>query len=161
MVKLRKMSLQEFKKFKQYSIADYANDLMKSGNISYEEAIRQSEKEFMEMVPQGFETPNNALMIIENSASGEKVGIIWYLFEVTDGVKHTFLNDFIINEEQRRKGYATAALLEMELDAKKSGCTECRLYVWEHNLPGIQLYTKCGYSSFRQEDGGVYMTKVL
>lgn len=160
-IRLRTMTENEFVQFHKYSTNDYAKDLMKGQNIAWEEAIRQAEKEFLEMLPEGQDSKDNALMIIEEITNGKSVGIIWYQFEVTDEMKYAFLSDFVINEEERRKGYATAALFEMEQDAKKHGCTDIRLHVWKHNPSGINLYTKCGYSTFEQTDGGMYMKKVI
>jgi len=160
-VKLRKMSSQEFEIFAQYSTEDYAKDLLKESEYSWDKALMQAKKEFDEMLPDGPETKNNAIMIIEDDITGDSVGVIWYLYEMTDGVKHTFINDFIIKTEERRKGYAIAALEEMEHDAKRHGYEECRLYVWKHNLAGKRLYEKAGYQEFRQADDGVYMKKVV
>lgn len=113
------------------------------------------------MLPNGIDTKDNALMAIENIVTGKTMGIIWYSFEITDGIKHSFLNDFIIKEEERQKGYATAALMGMEQDAKKYNCTESRLYVWKHNPLGVNLYTKCGYNAFKQSDDGMCMKKLI
>lgn len=51
--------------------------------------------------------------------------------------------------------------LEMERDAKRNDCAESIIYVWKHNSPGINLYTKCGYVAFRELDYGMYMKKGL
>ena len=99
------------------------------------------------------------LLVLCYPAFQKAVGIIWYLFEMTDGIKQVFLSDFIIKEEERRKGYAYAALIEMEGEAKRNGCVESIIYVWKHNSPGINLYTKCGYVAFRELDDGMYMKK--
>ena len=107
-----------------------------------------------------------------NSEEGTPVGLgVWYemrvsdpvsyLFENTDSVHHAFLCDFIVTPDERRKGYASAALSEMERDATAHGCTESRLYVCGSNHSALNLYTRCGYSIFRQVDGGVYMKKEL
>lgn len=160
-VRLRKMNTSEFQLFKKYSIEDYSKDLMKNSEMSVEEAMLQSEKEFTEMLTDGVDTPHNDLMVIEDSDTQKNVGVIWYLYEVTDGIKHTFLSDFIVKEEERRKGYATAAFYEMEKAARLRGCTECRLYVWKHNPKGINLYTKVGYTTFRDEEDGMYMKKII
>lgn len=160
-VKLKKMSHLEFNKFREYSIGEYAKDIMKAKEISSDEANKQAEAEFIEMLPQGIDTKDNAIMAIKDYVTDKTVGVIWYMFEVTDGVSHTFLCEFIIREEERRKGYATAALAGMEDDAKSHGCTESRLYVWKHNPPGLNLYIKSGYTSFRDVEDGMYMRKVL
>lgn len=158
-VKLREMTREEFKIFCENSIYDYANDLVKSSNITMDEACLQAQGEFAEMLPNGLETEDNTLRIIVDAAEEKAVGIIWYLYEMTDDVKQVFLSDFIIKEEERRKGYASAALIEMERDAQKNGCVESIIYVWKHNPPGISLYNKCGYVAFRELDDGMYMKK--
>ncbi|WP_455616983.1 GNAT family N-acetyltransferase [Eisenbergiella sp.] len=160
-VKLRKMTVSEFELFKQYSIEDYAIDIIKNSDKSLKEAQSQAEKEFSDMLKDGVDTKDNDLMIIEDCDAEKNVGVIWYLYECTDGVKYTFLSDFVVKEEERRKGYATAALYEMEKEAGKHDCTECRLYVGKDNKKGINLYTKVGYEIFRNVDGGMYMAKTI
>ena len=160
-VRLRKMSEKEFEAFAEYSEKDYANDLMKSSEMPAEEAQRQAKKEFSELLPDGADTKDHSLRVIEDTTDGRATGVIWYLFEMTDGVKQVFLNDFVIREEERRKGYATAALAEMEQDALRNGCMESIIYVWKHNLPGVKLYTKCGYVPFRDVNDGMYLKKQL
>lgn len=159
MVSLRKMTSTEFAVFTEYSIRDYAKDLMVNHGIAPAAASEQAQKEFSDMLPLGTDTPGNSLMVID--AASRPVGVIWYLFENTDSVHHAFLCDFIVTPDERRKGYASAALSEMERDATAHGCTESRLYVCGSNHSALNLYTRCGYSIFRQADGGVYMKKEL
>lgn len=114
--------------------------MVKSSGITMDEALIQAQREFEEMLPNGLETKDNILRFIVDAAEEKSVGVIWYLFEMTDGVKQVFLSDFIIKEEERRKGYASAALIEMEQDAWRDECVESIIYVWKHNLPGFNLY---------------------
>lgn len=158
-VQLREMSEEEFKPFLENSINDYVDDLIKTSAITVEEALAEAKREFTEMLPNGLGTKDNALRTIVDAAEEKAVGVIWYLFEMTDGIKQVFLSDFIIKEKERRKGYASEALTEMERDARRNGCAESIIYVWKHNLPGINLYTKCGYAAFRESDDGMYMKK--
>lgn len=159
MIVLRKMTSGEFSTFAEYSVRDYANDLMTNERMEADAAVERAKKEFADMLPSGADTPGNALMVIE--AECRAVGVIWYLYEVTDGVRHAFLNDFIIDPAERRRGYAAAALLEMEADARAHDCTECRLYVWNGNTAAQSLYAKCGFTVFREAEDGVYMRKHL
>ena len=158
-VQFREMSEEEFKIFYENSINDYVNDLIKSSVITMEEAFAEAKREFAEMLPNGLGTKDNELRIIVDAADEKAVGVIWYLFEMSDDIKQVFLSDFIIKEEERRKGYAFAALTEMEREAQRNGCAESIIYVWKHNSPGINLYTKCGYAAFRELDNGMYMKK--
>lgn len=86
-IQLREMSLEEFKIFSENSIFDYANDLVKASNITMDEASIQAQGEFEEMFPNGLETKDNVLRIIVDVAEQKAVGIIWYLFEMTDDIK--------------------------------------------------------------------------
>lgn len=156
MVNLRRMTSAEFEAFAQYSVRAYAEDLAGAYGADAEE---QARKEFSGMLPDGIHTPGSRLMVIE--AGSRPVGVIWYLLEVTDGVRHAFLCDFIIHPDDRRRGYAAAALAEMERDALACGCAECRLYVDADNRAALNLYEKGGYRAFRQADGGLYMNKTL
>ncbi|RKI39415.1 GNAT family N-acetyltransferase [bacterium D16-51] len=160
-VRLRKMSLQEFEAFREYSTNDYAKDLMKAQNTTQENALKQAVTEFSDILPEGIKTKDHSLMMIEEEDSRKSVGIIWYLYEITEGTKQVFLNDLLIYEEERRKGYAMAALSEMAHNAAKDGCRQSIIYVWKHNPPGVNLYTKCGYVTFRELKDGMYMGREI
>lgn len=83
------------------------------------------------------------------------------MYEITEGTKQVFLNDLLIYEEERRNGYAMAALSEMVHNATEAGCRQSIIYVWKHNPSGVNLYTKCGYVAFRELDDGMYMRKEI
>ena len=153
---LRRMNGREFEAFHQKSIEEYAQNLMRDQKLSAQDALRRADKEFTEIVPQGADTPGNELMIIEDAKTGQDVGAMWFVLEEDDGVKVAFLSDFWIDEAHRRRGYAAAALGEMQKKAREAGCEECRLFVWAHNEPAMRLYEKCGYAVLRQTREGAY-----
>lgn len=160
-VYFRKMSLQEFDLYYENSIADYAKDLMKGENLKQEQAMVMAREEFSNMLPDGIETKDNFLMMLIDRDSGRMVGIIWYLYEFCQEIKQVFLSDLLIYEKERRKGYAMAALTEMEKLGKEAGCKESIIYVWKHNPAGIQLYKKCKYVTFRELEDGMYLKKKI
>ena len=159
---LRKMNEEEFRAFKAYSIADYAQDLMKGKDLTQAQALKYAEEEFDEGLPDGLETKDRFLMNIEDR-SGKTVGWIWfeYYTDEADGTRLVFLADLLVFEEERRKGYASAALCEMNALAKRDGCARSELFVWDHNPGGQHLYEKCGYQPARREKGGMLMAKAL
>jgi len=160
-VMLRKMTNEEFLLFREYSVADYAEDLIRGEGLSREQALKNSENEFSAMLPDGPETAGQFLMAIEDAKNGKVVGWIWFFYEESAGVRQVFLYDLLIFQSERRKGYASAALDEMEQMAKAAGCTRSMLYVWEHNAPGFNLYQKCGYTAVEKSESGMYMKKDL
>ena len=161
-VHLWKMTEDEFQSFKENSISDYAEDLIRGEGITREQAYTDAEKEFLSMLPDGVNTEENFLMMIDDTVRKEKVGWIWFLFgENNLNEKQVFISDFLIYESERRKGYASATICEMEAMAKEDGCAESVLYVWEHNIPAYSLYQKCGYMVAEQTENGAYMKKRL
>lgn len=126
-----------------------------------EDALRQTEAEENEMLPNGIDTENNSLMVIENICAHKGIGFMWYIYEVTEGVQQVFLCDFVINEKERRKGYATEALSEMEKYAANHGCKESVLFVAKNNEPAQKLYAKSGYEFLREFEHGMYLKKKL
>ena len=152
-VLLREMLPDERSAFRSYSISNYARELAGDRNISPEAALAQAGQEFDELLPGSF------LKIIEVDST--PVGVLWYLTEETDGVRHAFLNDFVIAPEHRRKGYASAALKTLAQEAQARGCTEIRLYVSDDNHAAKALYERCGFQLLRPFGGGAYLHKAI
>ncbi|MBO4637081.1 MAG: GNAT family N-acetyltransferase [Clostridiales bacterium] len=161
MIILRKMNDKEFENFKAYSIKDYASDMLKERDISEEEAMNSAAEEFNDILPDGLNTENCFPMVIEDPGNRKDVGRIWYGYEDNGGVRQVFLFDLLIDEDERRKGYAAKALAEMERKAREDGCGISSLYVWEHNAPAYDLYVKCGYEPADSGPDGIYMKKEL
>ena len=161
MIELRKMSEAEYSQFRKLSVSEYAKDLMNGENLDYNTAVEKAEREFSEMLTNGLDTEDHFVMMIRDAQSGKEVGWIWYCYVTNEDDKVVFLCDFLIYENDRRKGYASAALAEMERRAKADGCAAAELFVWDHNGPGIALYRKCGYTPGEPDDGGVSMKKQL
>ena len=160
-VRLRNMNAEEYSRFKEYSIADSARDLVRSENIPEARAMQQAGEMFESILPQGAETADQYLMILEDPRRETSVGWIWYLYETHKGIRQVFLADLLVEEAERRKGAASAALAEMEKAAARDGCRESVLYIWKHNGPAFRLYQKCGYLPFRPDEHGMYMKKEL
>ena len=160
-IRLRKMTDEEFQRFKEYSINDFAKDLVEARQIAWEKALAYSKAEFEEALTEDADPENQFLMTIEDARIGNEVGWIWFYIETEEDVKQVWLSDFLIYEDERRKGYGTAALAEMERIAKDEGCTVCGLLVWDHNPEGYDLYKKCGYVTVKEIENGSVMKKDL
>ena len=160
-VNIRPMTNAEFDIFCQWSATHQAEELMEQSPISYSEALAAAKEELAQMLPGGLRTENHCIMTITETSTGENVGFIWTLHEQTNGRKQSFLCDFAIWEEQRRKGYGTAALQLVETAAAEAGCQESVLFLADKNIAAKALYEKCGYRFLRQKGNGRYMIKQL
>ena len=162
MTALRKMNEEECRAFRASSVSEYAEDLMKERDIPREQALKDAEKEFDGDFPDGPATEGGFAMNVADAA-GNRVG--WILFKYyaggEGGGKRVFLADLLIFEAERRKGFASAAIREMNAMAKRDGCASSGLFVWDHNPGGMRLYEKCGYRPAGRGEGGTYMVKEL
>ena len=92
-----------------------------------------------------------------------RVGWIYFKYYARedDDQYYVFLEDLLIFESERRKGFASAAIHEMNTLARQDGCSSSVLFVWDHNPEGMSLYEKCGYKPYNRVEGGTYMVKEL
>ena len=161
MIELNKMTEDEFRMIMNISAGSHINELMKEEGLSYEDAVKETENELAEMLPDGIDTKDNYLMTIKRTSDNKTVGFIWTLHEYNEDVKQSFICDFLIYETYRRQGYGTEALFSAEKYAKENGCAESVLFVNESNIPAVMLYEKCGYTELRKHTYGKYMKKAL
>nr|BBH87517.1 hypothetical protein KTC_22680 [Thermosporothrix sp. COM3] len=144
MVTLRPMTEAEYQAFLEPSIREYAEDHVKDGEWSEEEALEKSRKEFYDLLPQGLETPNHYLFTIVNEEQ-QNVGMIWFMLHKRQGKLAAFIYDVKVDEPFRRRGYASQAFRELEHKVREFGGSKIALHVFGHNHGAIQLYTKLGY----------------
>jgi ribosomal protein S18 acetylase RimI-like enzyme len=138
------MTEAEYQAFLEPSIREYAEDHVKDGEWSEEEALEKSRKEFYDLLPQGLETPNHYLFTIVNEEQ-QNVGMIWFMLRKRQGKLAAFIYDVKVDEPFRRRGYASQAFRELEHKVRELGGSKIALHVFGHNHGAIQLYTKLGY----------------
>ena len=93
MMTLRKMTEDEFRAFKKFSVADYASDLMKGRDMNPEQALMEAEMEFGADLPDGLDTECSFMMNIEDG-NENKVGWIFFKYysrERQDGCSSSVL----------------------------------------------------------------------
>jgi len=140
------MTDDEFQMYLQYSIQDYAQDHIKGGRWSEEEALQESAKEYQGYLPQGVQTPDNYLYMIEDEKLEKSVGILWVALREQAAERQAFVYDVKIFDEFRRRGYATQAFQLLEKKAAELGAASIGLHVFGHNLPAREMYEKLGYA---------------
>ena len=160
-VKIRNMSKEEFDIFYQWSIEHNVAELMEERGLSRDTALKETKEEVSQMLPKGLDTEHHHLLSIVETDCEKVVGFLWTIHEETNGRQQCFICDFAIWESERRKGYATKALLLTEITAAEAGCQECVLFVADRNLAAKALYEKLGYKCLRRQDYGSYMIKQL
>ncbi|MCI4372950.1 MAG: GNAT family N-acetyltransferase [Thermoplasmata archaeon] len=140
----------EYDRWWASSIREYAEEHVKSGNWTAEEAAAKSEGEFRKLLPQGTATPGHYLFGVEDPAEHNLVGVVW--FRADRGPEAPlppvlFIYDLIVFEAHRGKGYGTQAMGLIEDQARLLGFDTISLHVFGHNTVALSLYRKLGYAA--------------
>lgn len=146
MIQLRPITEQEWEPIQQETIAQYAQEHVRSGRWSPEEAMDKARREFAGLLPQGIHTEGHAIHAIIDSASGQHVGYLWYHEREKADKQCIFLCDLRISEPFRRRGFARAALKALEdVVRQKHQARRIELHVFGHNAAARSLYASLGY----------------
>lgn len=156
MIDLIPMSPEQYAAYVDQAVREYADEKVRAGNWSAEEALARSAEEHRQLLPEGPSTPNHYLFLIEDTENGRHVGMIW-LARLSFGGKETcWVYDFRIDEPFRRRGYGEQALRAADEKARELGLDSISLHVFGHNVAARRLYEKMGY-----EITNINMTKRL
>ena len=152
MITLEPMTDAEYQRFLEPAIAEYAQDHVQAGQWTAEEAMGQSRKEFLALLPDGVKTPDHYLFTLVNETR-QNVGMLWFAMR---GHGEAFVYDVRVDDAFRRRGYASQAFLELENKARNLGATRISLHVFGKNHGAIEMYNKLGY-----EPTNILMAKAL
>jgi RimJ/RimL family protein N-acetyltransferase len=144
-VALIPMDEAEFRAYLAWSIADYAQEHIRTGHWSPEEGLQRAEQQFRELLPDGLASPDQYLFSIQDTVSGEKVGMLWFAVQTRGGKPGAFVYDVKIEEQFRRHGYGEQAFLALEEKVRALELDTIGLHVFGHNHAARALYEKLGY----------------
>ena len=152
MVKLVPMEQENFKIFLERGIREYAEDHVRNGNWSAEEALERSRKEFEQLLPDGVNSRDQFLYSIVDETDSIKIGLLWV--QVKD--QRAFIYDFFIDEAFRVKGYGKLALIALDKELMSRNVESVALHVFGDNVTAQELYKKMVF-----QINGIQMKKVL
>lgn len=144
-MKLIKMKIENFQKYIDTMLPDYAEEKVKAGAWNKEEAMKKANENFAQLLPYGINTKNHYFNVLLEEDINREVGYMW--FHVTQNLsgKEAFIYDFSIHEEFRGKGYGKKAMKALEDKAREMRLNKILLHVFGHNTRAFELYKKVGY----------------
>lgn len=148
------MTQEQFDAWLPEAIAGYAAEHVASGRWAEDEALEKSREEHATLLPQGPATPGHHLWSIVRSKDHEPVGLLW--LGVIPKPPSGWIYNIEIFPPFRRRGYAEAAMLELEREVRRLGLGAIGLHVFAANSAARPLYEKLGY-----EPTNVIMSKRL
>lgn len=149
LIRLTPMNAEQYERFEQRSLADFAEDKIRAGTWTEEEAPQRAKASFAHLLPQRLDTPHAHLYMIEYTGSAgqnpEEAGYIWFnITEKTQG-KEAFLLDILVYDSFQGKGLGTLTMKALEQEARKLGAVRIGLHVFGHNERALHVYRKTGY----------------
>ncbi|HEV8690576.1 MAG TPA: GNAT family N-acetyltransferase [Ideonella sp.] len=145
MTNLVPMTEAAFVRFREQSIADYAQENIEAGRWPIEGALERSQESYARLLPQGLATPGQHLFTIHDEAQGTDVGVLWLAVTESPSGRSGYVYDVAVASEHRRRGHARAAFIALEGVARELGLFEIGLHVFAHNPSAEALYRSLGY----------------
>ena len=143
-IRLEAMDQAAYDEWQATSIPEYAQEKVEAGTWLESEALERSAQSYRELLPAGLATPGQEIRSMLNEA-GERVGYAWWAPAVRPFGRVAFIYDIAVFPEHRRKGYAGAALAEIETWARDKGLVGVQLHVHGPNTSARELYRKAGF----------------
>ena len=141
MLKLEPLQQDDFERFLERGIREYAEDHVRNGNWPAEDALERSRKEFEHYLPEGIHSKDQYLWSIQNG--DDKIGVLWV--QVRD--RKAFIFNFVIDEEFRGKGFGKQALVALDEKLKSLNVESVALHVFGDNVNAQELYKKMGFKT--------------
>jgi ribosomal protein S18 acetylase RimI-like enzyme len=118
---------------------------MVGGGMHVDEARETAERDVAQVLPDGLATPGHHLLVLEDAASGERRGMLWFAVRVRNGRTTAYVYDVEIDEPFRGRGLGREAMLLFERLAQELGAEDADLAVFGGNAVALSLYESLGY----------------
>jgi RimJ/RimL family protein N-acetyltransferase len=134
-----------YREYRKDLVRDYAADKVRAGAWAQAEAEGRAARDVDELLPEGPATRGHFLYSVMDDSTGADVGTVWFALRNSGVGPSVWIYDIIINENFRRKGYASRTLDLVEDRARALGAKSVELHVFGHNQGARALYEKVGY----------------
>lgn len=144
-IRLQPFDEADFEAWRARAVPAYAMDHVTSGTWSLAECLARSQEAYDALLPAGLATPGHSFSNIVAPRTPDRVGFLWWAATESAGRDGAYVYGIEIHESARRKGYAKAALAELERIARERGMAFVALHVFGHNAGARRLYEEVGF----------------
>ena len=135
----------DFTEWLEQAIPAYALGHIEDGQWAPAEAVLRSQQAHAALLPQGLATPGHTFVRLHVAGEPAPVGLLWWADSEAAGQQGVYVYGLEVAEHARRRGIASAALGELERQARARGLAFVELHVFGHNLPARSLYEHAGF----------------
>jgi ribosomal protein S18 acetylase RimI-like enzyme len=131
-------------------VEGYAEDLQRTGRASAATARTESERQTVDLLPNGVATPDTLFLVAEDG--GEPVGWIWLsLPSAANGRDTAWIYNVEVDPERRGRGYGRAIMRAAEGELSERRVARLALNVFTDNPTAIRLYESLGFQATAQQ----------
>lgn len=141
------LSEAEFREYRSRLARDYAQDKVRAGEWSLDEADARAARELDEQLPKGPDTEGHYLYEVRDETIPANVGILWLAVLDSSVGRSVWIYDILVHEQFRRQGYGARTLGLVEEKARELGAESVGLHVFGHNDAARKLYEKTGFET--------------
>jgi len=141
-VELRPMTPDEYARWRDPAVREYAQAWVDSGILALDEALKRAETQFAELLPDGLDTANQVFFTPMDGE--ESVGVLWVHFDESEE-RRAFIYDIQVWERLRRRGYGRAIIASLVDEARRRGARSIGLNVFGSNPGARALYDQMGF----------------
>ena len=127
------------------SVPDFALTNVHEGRWTLAESIEKSKEAHASLLPHGLRTPGHFFVRLQDADSGADVGTLWWEEADRPAGREAWIYNLLVDEAARRRGYARAALHELERVARERGMQQLGLHVFGRNHGARRLYEELGF----------------
>lgn len=140
---LKEMNEEEFNRYMEYFIPDYAKDLSDNFIIPMDKALEESKGLMATLLPDKQDSAEQHIRNIYSAEDQKNIGVIWYNIQAESN--KAYIYHILIYEAFRKRGFASLVLKELEKTVKSAGVTSMGLNVFGNNPGAQRVYEKLGY----------------
>jgi GNAT superfamily N-acetyltransferase len=155
-LRLRPIRDDEMQDFARKARDGYAHDIEHSARLSAAEAREKADRDIAELLPNGRVGERQHLYVVEDEATDEPVGRVWFAERPRGARTVAWLYEIAIDEHRRGQGLGRQAMLLLEDEVRRRGLPLIALNVFGGNERARSLYRSLGYV-----EDSVWMSKEL
>jgi ribosomal protein S18 acetylase RimI-like enzyme len=139
------MTPEEYREWLPWAIEDYAREEAEHKRLDTDRA-RANMAAFLEsVIPRGPRTEGHRMSVVEDAATGERAGYVWWAERDLDAGPAAWIYDVYIDPSHRGKGFGRGLMAGVEAQVREAGLRRMELHVWVDNDPATSLYGSVGF----------------
>lgn len=144
-VRLRPMTKEEFAAWLPWAIEEYAREDVEHKRVEPGRASENMTAFLESALSRGPRTEGHRLSIVEDDATGERVGYTWWGERELDAGLAAWIYDVYIDEPHRGRGFGRGLMEAVEAQVREAGLARMELHVWVDNDRATSLYRSLGF----------------